>query len=630
MGPEGDVEHCAAASADDPGALLSCRQSVEYRPGSGDVRMMNPSVNRPRLGAGPVRFTHHADGALLVTPAGRLGPYPASMTDRLRHWAGLSPDRIYMAERGADGAWVSLTYAEALRRAEAVGEALLRRGLSAERPLAILSGNDLDHAVLALGAMLAGVPHAPISLPYSLASEDHAKLREVLALLTPGLVFAADGARFAKAIAAAVAPDTEVVVARHGPEGRSATSLAELLATPPGAALHAAAAKVGPETIAKFLFTSGSTGTPKAVITTQRMLTSNQQMLLEAFPFMGERPPVLLDWLPWNHTFGGSHNTGIVLYNGGTMYLDAGRPVPGGFEESLRNLREIIPSIYFNVPRGFEELVQHLRADRELRRRFFAGVEMLFYSAAGLPQHVWDALDDMALAERGTRLPMITGLGATETAPFALCVREDASASGHVGLPVPGLELKLAPVAGKMEARLRGPSVTPGYWRNPAATRSAFDEEGWYRFGDALDWIDAARPELGFRFDGRIAEDFKLSTGTFVSAGPLRAALIAAFAPFVKDAVICAPDRNCLTALLIPEPAHPATAEQLRERLCAMAGSGSSMRIERVRVLEEPLSMDAGELTDKGSVNQAAVRRRRAALVEALYAVPPGPRVISR
>jgi len=479
--------------------------------------------------------------------------------------------------------------------------------------------------------MLAGVPQAPISVPYSLASGDHAKLRQVLALLTPGMVFAADGARFARAIASAVPAAAELVVARHPPEGRPATLLSELLGTAPGAALHAAEAATGLDTIAKFLFTSGSTGTPKAVITTQRMLCANQQMLLEALPVLAEGgPPVLLDWLPWNHTFGGSHNVGIALYNGGTLHIDGGRPAPGGFDESLRNLREVVPTIYFNVPRGFEELVRHLRADAPLRRSFFAGVRLLFYSAEGLPQHVWDALDEMAMAERGARLPMITSLGATETAPFSLCVREDCSASGHVGLPAVGNELKLAPVGGKMEARVRGANVTPGYWRDPEATARAFDEEGWYCFGDALDWIDAARPELGFRFDGRLAEDFKLSTGTFVSAGPLRAAIIAAFAPFAKDAVVCAPDRGFVTALLIPEAGADASEEELRARLCAMPGGGSSMRVERVAVLREPLSMDAGEVTDKGSVNQAAVRRHRAALVEALYAEPPGAGVVSR
>jgi feruloyl-CoA synthase len=584
------------------------------------------------LGAGPARFERRADGALIVAPERALGAYPARLTDRLRHWAREAPDRTWMAERGADGAWTRVTYAEALRRAEAVGEALARRNLSPERPVAILSGNDLDHAVLALGAMLAGVPHAPISVPYSLASQDHAKLRHVLGLLTPGLVFCADGARFGRAIAAAVPEGMELVVARHPPEGRGATPFADLLATEPGEALRAAEARVGPDTVAKFLFTSGSTGTPKAVITTQRMLCANQQMLLESLPVLAEEPPVLLDWLPWNHTFGGSHNTGIALYNGGSLHIDGGKPAPGGFEESLRNLRDVIPTLYFNVPRGFEELVKHLRADADLRRRFFARVRMLFYSAAGLPQHVWDALEEMAVAERGKPLPMITGLGATETAPFSVVVREDCSRSGYVGLPAVGNAIKLLPPDGgdgRMEVRVRGPNVTPGYWRDEAATARAFDEEGWYRFGDALEWIEPQRPELGLRFAGRLAEDFKLSTGTFVSAGPLRAALIAAFAPFAKDAVVCAPDRGFVAAILIPEPGVEMGEAELRDRLRALATGGSSMRVERVAVLREALSMDAGEITDKGSVNQAAVRRHRAALVDSLYAETPGEGVVA-
>jgi feruloyl-CoA synthase len=478
------------------------------------------------------------------------------------------------------------------------------------------------------------VPVAPVSPSYSLLAKDHAKLRHCLGLLTPGLVFANDRARFAEAIAAAVPAATEVL---------DAEAVARLAETAPTAAVERAAASVDPDAPAKILFTSGSTGQPKGVINTQRMLCSNQRMLLEAFPFMGEEPPVLLDWLPWHHTFGGNHNIGLVLYNGGTLYMDDGRPVPGGFAESLRNLREIATSIHFNVPRGFEEVLRHLQQDAELRRVFFSRLRMMFYSAAGLPQHVWDELDRMAMIERGERIPMITGLGATETAPFALCVREEFSESGAVGLPVPGLELKLAPVGDKMEARVRGPSVTPGYWRNQAATKTAFDEEGWYRLGDALVPLDPADLHKGFRFDGRIAEDFKLSTGTWVSVGPLRAKLIAALAPYVKDVVLAAPDRDGLAAILIPEPEavarivppgadaalHPGLRAELAAKLAALArdAPGSSQRVLRASLLTAPLSLDAGEITDKGSLNQRAVLARRAALVEELYADPPPPHV---
>jgi feruloyl-CoA synthase len=596
---------------------------------------MSGTVPRRKLGPGLVRFEQRADGALLVTPEGRLGPYPRRITERLEHWAAIAPDRTLIARRGPDGAWRRISYGAMLAQVRAVGQALLDRGLSASRPLAILSGNCLDQAVLTLAALHVGVPVAPVSPSYSLLAKDFLKLRQCLALLTPGAIFANDSARFASAIAAAVPAGTEVI---------DATRFAELRATPPTSAVDCAAASVEPDAPAKILFTSGSTGQPKGVINTQRMLCSNQQMLLEAFPFMGEEPPVLLDWLPWHHTFGGNHNLGIVLYNGGTLYMDDGRPVPGGFDESLRNLREIATSIYFNVPRGFEEVVHHLRQDAALRRVFFSKLRMMFYSAAGLPQHIWDELDRMALEERGAKIPMITGLGATETAPFALCVREAFSESGAVGLPVPGLDLKLVPVGDKKEARVRGPSITPGYFRNAEATKAAFDEEGFYRFGDALVPLDPDDLHKGFRFDGRITEDFKLSTGTWVSVGPLRAKLIAALAPHVKDVVIAAPDRDTLAAILIPEAeavaklvpdgadvaTHPGLRAELSHKLATLAlgASGSSQRVLRATLLVAPLSLDAGEITDKGSINQRAVLARRAALVEDLYADPPPPHVL--
>jgi feruloyl-CoA synthase len=602
---------------------------------------------RGKLGAAPVRFAERPDGALLVTPVPALGRYPRRLTERLEHFAAADPGRTLIARRDAalGGDWRRISYGGMLAAVRCLGQALLDRGLSAERPLVVLSGNCLEQAMLTLAALHVGVPVAPVSPSYSLLARDFAKLRQCLGLLTPGLVFADDGARFAEAIAAAVPPETELLVTRSAPPGRAATAFAALLATTPTPAVAAAAAAIDPDAPAKILFTSGSTGQPKGVINTQRMICANQQMLLEAFPFMAQEPPVLLDWLPWHHTFGGNHNIGIVLYNGGTLYMDEGRPVPGGYGETLRNLREIATSIHFNVPRGFEELVHHLKADAALRRIFFSRLHMMFYSAAGLPQHIWNALDALAVAERGHTIPMVTGLGATETAPFALVVREEFSESGAVGLPAPGVELKLAPVAGKMEARVRGPSITPGYWRNPEATRKAFDEEGFYCFGDALVPLDAADLHKGFRFDGRITEDFKLATGTWVSVGPLRARLVAALAPYVKDAVIAGVDRDALAAILLPEPEavarlvpqgedaarHPGLRAALAERLAALAATatGSSNRITRAVLLTQPLSLDAGEITDKGSINQRAVLAARAALVEALYADPPPATVIS-
>jgi feruloyl-CoA synthase len=605
-----------------------------------------PPPVRRRLGPGPVSIRELSDGGLLVSPLDPLGPYPRRLTERLEHWAATAPDRMMIARRNpaAGGAWQGLTYAEMLRAVRAVGQALLDRGASASRPVAILSANCLDQAVLTLAALHVGVPVAPVSPSYSLLAKDFAKLRHCLGLIGPGLVFADQGDRFADAIAAACPADAALIIARKPPAGRDATLFAEMLATTPTEAVDRAAAAVDPDAPAKILFTSGSTGLPKGVINTQRMICSNQQMLCEAFPFLAEEPPVLLDWLPWHHTFGGNHNLGLVLYNGGTLYMDDGRPVPGRYQESLRNLGEIATHIHFNVPLGFTELVAALKADAGLRRIFFSRLRMMFYSSAGLPQHIWDELDALALAERGERIPMITGLGATETAPFAICVREEFSESGAVGLPVPGVELKLTPVGGKMEARVRGPSITPGYWRDAKATAAAFDEEGWYRFGDALVPLDAADLHKGFRFDGRITEDFKLATGTWVSVGPLRARLVAALAPYVKDVVIGAPDRDMLTAILVPEaeavatlvPAgedaatHPALRAALLDKLRALGAeaSGSSQRIARATLLTEPLSIEAGELTDKASINQRAVLTRRATLVAELYAAEPPPHIL--
>ncbi|MDO9501045.1 feruloyl-CoA synthase [Falsiroseomonas sp.] len=583
------------------------------------------SAARKPMGAAPVQIARRPDGAVLVTPLTALGAYPRCLTERLQHFARAVPERTLIAQREAGGDWRRISYAQMWQAVQALGQALLDRGLSAERPLVFLSGNCLDQAMLTLAALHVGVPVAPVSPAYSLLAKDYVKLRHCLGLLTPGLVFANDRARFADAIESAVPAGTEVLTAADMPA---------LLSAPPTDAVAAAAAVVQPDDVAKILFTSGSTGQPKGVINTHRMLCANQQMLREAFPFMAEDPPVLLDWLPWHHTFGGNHNLGLALYNGGSFYMDDGRPVPGGYAESLRNLGEIATSIHFNVPRGFEELVHHLTQDAALRRVFFSKLQMMFYSAAGLPQHIWNALDKLALAECGRRIPMFTGLGATETAPFCLIVREDFSESGAVGLPAPGIEMKLAPVAGKMEARVKGPSITPGYWRNPQATAAAFDEEGFYKFGDALVPLDPEDLHKGFRFDGRITEDFKMATGTWVSVGPLRARLVAALAPYVKDAVIAGQDRDSLAAILLPEREAcagvadlPARLEQGLAQLAATA-TGSSNRITRAVLLDAPLSLDAGEITDKGSINQRAVLAQRAALVERLYADPPGPDII--
>ena len=484
----------------------------------------------------------------------------------------------------------------------------------------ILSENDLDHAMLALAALHAGVPFVPVSPAYSLVSQDYSKLRYAVQLMTPGLVFAADR-KYAKAIDAAVPAGTEVVF-----------ELQQLAGANP-ASVDAAHAAIRPDAISKFLLTSGSTGMPKAVIHTQQMLTSNLQMIADCLPFLAEEPPVLVDWLPWNHTFGGSHNFGLTLYNGGTLYIDEGKPAPQFIGETLRNLREIAPTVYFNVPRGFEEIVRALQADPALAKNFFSRVKMLFYAAASLSQPIWDALHRLAEDTVGERILMITGLGMTETAPFAICANWEAGRSGGIGHPGPGTEVRLAPVGDKLEVRYKGPNVTPGYWRQEDLTRASFDEEGYFRSGDAARFIDPADPQKGLAFDGRIAEDFKLDSGTWVSVGPLRAQVIAAGDPWVQDAVITGHDRREVCALVIPRPGTPDTPglrdalQRLIDTLAARS-TGGTTRIARAMLLTGPLSIDAGEVTDKGSINQRAVLGARADLVEMLYTQPLAPQVL--
>ena len=595
------------------------------------------------FGRPTVSIDRRDDGTIYLRPTAGLGDFPRRLTDRLHFWANHAPHRVFMAERAPGGGWREVTYAQLLESSRAIASALLARGLSAERPLIILSGNSVDHALMAFGAYYAGVPVCPVSPPYSLVSKDYSKLAYVMGLLTPGLVFADDAALFADAIVANVPDATEIVVSRGDIPGRTVTSLADLLTTPEHRRLDEAHDAIGPDTIAKFLLTSGSTGKPKAVINTQRMICANQVMLGDTLAFLKDEPPVIVDWLPWNHTFGGNHNIGLTLFNGGSMYLDEGKPTPGGIAETVRNLREIAPTVYFNVPKGYESLLPYFREDKALRSKFFSRLHAMFFSGAALSAHVWNALDEVAVEATGWRVPMLTGLGATETAPFFMCVTPETSRSGHVGLPVPGNEAKLVPDNGKLEVLARGPNVMPGYWREPTMTAKAFDEEGFYKFGDALKPVDPQDLTAGFDFDGRITEDFKLGSGTWVSVGPLRARFVAACAPLVRDVVITGINRDQLGALAILDldgcrainpalPPHdlaaaaadPQVQAAFRSRLAALAetSTGSSTRIARAVLLGTPLSIDNSEVTDKGSVNQRAVLEHRADLVERLYSDP--------
>jgi feruloyl-CoA synthase len=612
---------------------------------------MSRPMRPVRLGEAGILLDKRADGTIYARSPVRLGPYPERLTSRLAHWARVAPRRTFLAQRGKDGDWRRLSYGEAADLVRRVGAALLTRDLSPERPVVILSDNGIEHALLGLAAMHVGIPYAPISVAYSLMSSDFGKLRYILETLTPGLVFAADGEAFSRAIAAAAPADAEIVVKEREPAHRKATVFANLASSKATGAVDAAHLRTTPDTIAKFLFTSGSTGMPKGVINTQRMLCSNQAMIAAHLPFLEDEPPVLVDWLPWNHTFGGNHNIGIAIHNGGSLHIDDGKPMPGAIERTVRNLREIAPTIYFNVPRGFEALLPFLRQDRALRENFFSRLKVMFYAGASLSQTVWDEIAELSFETCGERIAMLTGLGATETAPSAIFTTPETSRAGAVGVPLPGVEVKLAPVGDKLEGRVRGPNITPGYWRDEEVTRKAFDEEGYYRFGDALRFLDEKDESKGFCFDGRIAENFKLATGTWVTVGSLRQAFLTAFAPYAKDVVIAGHDRDEVCALVFPDLEacrslcadlsaasgeaevlrHQATRAKLAHLLAgfARAANGSSMRVARLLLLEEPPSIDANEITDKGSINQRAVLTRRVAEVEALYAAPPPASVIS-
>src|SRR3954468_8476033 len=590
------------------------------------------------------------DGTIYLRPKVKLSDYPVRITDRLHHWAVEAPERVFMAERDRGGDWRKVSYAQLLATTRRIASALLARGLSAEKPIVILSGNSVDHALLAFGALYAGIPFCPVSPAYSLVSRDYGKLSFLMKLLTPGLVFADDAGKFANALVANVSLGTEIAATRGEVPGRDVTRLSDLIATPEHPRLDASHDAIGPDTIAKFLLTSGSTGNPKAVINTQRMICANQVMLRETLAFLMDEPPVIVDWLPWNHTFGGNHNIGLTLFNGGSMYLDEGKPMPSGITQTIRNLREISPTVYFNVPKGYESLLPYLRDDQALRAKFFVRLHAMFFSGAALSPFVWNGLDELAVAETGFRGPMLTVLGAPEPSPFFMSVRPDTSRSGHVGLPVSGNDAKLLPNNGKIEVRAKGPNVTPGYWRTPELTAAACDEEGFYKFGDAIKPADPENFDAGFDFDGRIAEDFKLASGTWVSVGPLRARFIAACAPLVRDVVIAGINRDEVSALAVLDldgcrlinpalphddlaavAADPLVRAAFRERFAKFLASatGSSNRITRAILLDTPLSIDRGEVTDKGSINQRAVLEHRAALIEALYSENPPAQIIT-
>ena len=605
--------------------------------------MSSPKYRDLTFGVTRVHLRDGAPGTHYLRAENALEDYPQRLGDRLQYWAERQPEQTFMARRdkqadGSLGEWRHLSWGQAWAQARRIAQALLNLGLNNERPVAILSENSLEHALMALGCYLSGVPYTPASPPYSLVSQDYAKLKHVLNTVTPGLVFAQD-ARYAKAIAAAVGDDVTVVLAEGELSERASVSFESLTATPVTDAVDAAMAATGPDTIAKFLFTSGSTKLPKAVINTHRMLCANQVQMAMSMPVLAEEKLTLVDWLPWNHTFGGNHNFNMVIFHGGTLYIDDGKPTPALIAETLRNLREISPTVYFNVPTGFEAIANAMKADLQLRKTLLAKVRMFFYAGAALPQPVWDSLFESEEAELGERIVMGTGLGMTESAPFGIFITNPNVNAGDLGVPTPGLELKLIDVDGKTEVRYKGPNITPGYWRAPQETADAFDEEGFFKTGDAVKWIDETDVHLGLKFDGRIAEDFKLTTGTFVSVGPLRGKIIAAGAPYIQDAVLTGLNMKEVGAMVFPTPKvrelaglgndaamadvlnHPAVIAHFQGVVNTLAASatGSANRIARLCLLAEPPSLDKGEVTDKGSINQRSVLAHRADTVAALH-----------
>lgn len=592
------------------------------------------------------------DGTRLFRSKLELTRYARCSGQWLERWAMETPEAVFIAERGADGQWVRVTYGEALTRVQRIATWLLGQNLSPERPVLVLSDNSIEHGLLMLACLHIGVPISSVSPGNSLLSKDFLKLKANVELLRPGVIFADTIERFMPALDAVASLHDGVVVAgsRSASVPAGALPFGQLEATTADRArVKAAFDAVTPDTIAKFMFTSGSVGTPKAVITTQRMMCSNVEVKSIIWPFINTHKPVICDWLPWSHVFGGSHNFNKVARFGGSLYIDDGKPLPALISRTVKNLSEISPTVYFSVPLAYGLLVAELRDNAALRRSFFSRLQIIFYAGAALPQSTWDELERLAIMELGHPVVMLSSWGSTETAPACTDCHFQAVRSGVIGVPVPGTTLKLVPVSDKLEVRVKGPNLFPGYWKQPELTAKSFDEEGYYIIGDAVSFVDPARPEQGLLFDGRVAEDFKLLSGTWVHVGSVRVAGISALSPIAQDIVLTGHDRDDMGFLIFPNFAecrrlaglgddvpvasvlgHPVVKERVREGLVRLKqqGGGSSTYPTRALLLAEPPSTEHGELTDKGYVNQRAVLTRRADRVLELYSDVPESSII--
>jgi feruloyl-CoA synthase len=596
------------------------------------------SLQKKIFGPNSTKKTVLENGSILLELEQPLSYFPEKITERLIYWAKKTPKKTFISQKNTDGIWQKFSYAETLEKVENVAQYLLNQDFVEGETIAILSENSLEHAFLSLAAMHVGIPYSPISQAYSLVSDDFGKLKHCLELMTPKLIFAQDSKVYGKALKLAkmMFPDAKIVSVENSFE----TNFSELINTKSTLSVNKAFKKVEAEIVAKILFTSGSTGLPKGVINTQKMWCANLQQITQMFPFMETESPIFIDWLPWNHTFGGNHNFGLTLYNGGTLYIDEGKPTSKGIENTVQNLREISPTVYFNVPKGFEMLIPYLENEPELRQNFFKNLHFIFYAGASLAQPIWNRLEELSVETTGKKIPIITGLGCTESGPSAMFANWEGSFSGLLGVPVAGMQVKLVKDGDKMEARYKAPNVTIGYWRNEEVTQNAFDEDGFYKTGDAVKFLDENDPNKGLVFDGRIAEDFKLSTGTWVNVGILKAKVIAEGSPIVQDVVIAGLDKEFVSAILFLNPdacrklANLSTEMPNREVFehqeiqnfivllienLGKKATGSATRVVKAVIAIDPPSIDLGEITDKGSLNQRAILKHRAELVESMY-----------